>query len=144
MEILTSNLTHHEQSIASTMHVLHEFNFILGGNWDYEHGYLDRSLDEENKVWLRIPFHVMSGEFDGNADHSQAIIRLGTPIVLHHRYNEELDTEAKIHVVGALVDQFQDPIEPDADVEQHWIEVANQLLDRIEQTWEKSQGTRIL
>jgi hypothetical protein len=144
MEILSSNLTHHEQTLASTMHILHKFNFTLGGNWDYEHGYLDHSLDEKNKVWLRIPFQVMSGDFDGDIHSSQAMVRFGAPFVLHHRYNEELDAEAKIHIAGALVDQFQEPIEPDAAVDQSWIKEANEILGRIEQIWGQSQLTRNL
>jgi hypothetical protein len=35
-------------------------------------------------------------------------------------------------VVGALVDQFQKPVDPDADVEPSWVEQAEDVLRKVE------------
>jgi hypothetical protein len=113
------------------------FEFTLGGNWDYEHGYFDRFLDEAHKVWLRIPFEVTSGTLDGDSDASNAIVKLGTPFVLKHIYNEGLDPEAVPNVYGSLINQFQEPVDKDADVETHWVEQAKHILHEVEERFQQ-------
>lgn len=106
--------------------------FALGGNWDYTNGSFDRALDNENKVWLRLPFQVTNGGVvDVTAD-TNAIITLGTPYVLRHEYQEGNDPEASARVVGALFDQFQAPSNPDAHIEPRWIDKAKQVLAEVE------------
>jgi hypothetical protein len=111
------------------------FEFTLGGNWDYDHGYFDRYLDEAHMVWLRIPFEVTSGIMDGISDNSDAVVKLGTPFILKHIYNEGLDSEAVPNVYGSLINQFQEPADKDADVEPHWIEQAKLILNEVEQSF---------
>lgn len=132
---LKFELVDREEAFDEVRNYLHEFDFSLGGNWDYEHGYFDRSLDEANKVWLRIPFEVTHGALDGDADSTDAIIHLGTPFVLKHVYNEGLDKEAKVNFTGALIDQFQEPIDKDAPVEAQWVDKAQDLLSQVESTF---------
>lgn len=110
------------------------FQFTLGGNWDYDHGSFDRALDEAHKVWLRLPFEVTRGRLEGDdATNPGTAIMMGTPFVLKHIYNEGLDAEAVPRTYGALVDQFQDPIDRDAEVEDHWVEKARNILREVEQ-----------
>lgn len=137
---LASPLTNKEFWLADVASLLATFGFDIGGNWDYEHGYLDKSLDDKNQIWLRIPFQVISGRFEGIVDSHNTKVRLGTPFVLHHRYNNSLDKEAKVHVVNALWDQFQAPIEPDAEVDEHWMVLAKEVIDEIDQSWEAIQS----
>ncbi|MCR8633390.1 YugN-like family protein [Paenibacillus radicis (ex Xue et al. 2023)] len=132
---LKFELVDREEAFDEVRNYLHEFDFSLGGNWDYEHGYFDRSLDEANKVWLRIPFEVTHGALDGDADSTDAIIHLGTPFVLKHVYNEGLDKEAKVNFTGALIDQFQEPVDKDAPVEAQWVDKAQDLLSQVESTF---------
>lgn len=129
---LQSNLENMETSFATADQNLNKFNFTVGGNWDYEHGCFDRNLDEANKVWLRIPFEVTSGTFDPEQDNVQADIRIGTPFVLKHLYNEGLDKEAGLMTYRGLVDQFQDPVDKDAEVEQEWVNEAAGILRLVE------------
>lgn len=112
---------------------LSTYQFSLGGNWDYDHGYFDRGLDEANKVWLRIPFQVVNGVLDADREDTKTEIKLGKPFVLKHIYNEGLDPEARYMTYGGLLDQFQDPLEKDADVEEEWIQKAAALLKQVEQ-----------
>jgi hypothetical protein len=135
MIALTSELENEVEEFIHLNDFFGKFEFTLGGNWDYEHGYFDRALDEANKVWLRIPFQVTSGTMDGISDDSDAVVQLGTPFVLKHIYNEGLDPEAVPNVYGSLINQFQEPIEKDAAVETHWIDQAKQILQKLEQSF---------
>lgn len=136
MKPLTSTLEEVQESFDSVRERLHEFDFTLGGNWEYDHGYFDHSLDgEAQKVWLRIPFQVMSGKLDGDTEATNAVVQIGTPFVLKHVYNEGLDPEAEGETVGALFDQFQDPLDSDASVEDKWVHQATDLLQRVERSW---------
>ncbi|MBD0380142.1 YugN family protein [Paenibacillus sedimenti] len=135
MKPLSSSLTQVQESFDSVRDHLHEFEFALGGNWDYDHGYFDRNLDEANKVWLRIPFQMVTGRIEGDTEATDAIVKMGTPFVLKHVYNEGLDQGAEAETYGALIDQFQTPLNPDAEIEDKWVEKAEGLLKRVEKAW---------
>lgn len=135
MKTITSSLEQVKESFDSVRDHLHEFDFALGGNWDYDHGYFDRSLDEANKVWLRIPFQVVTGRIDGDTEATDAIVEVGTPFVLKHVYNEGLDQEAEAETYGAMIDQFQAPLDPDAEVDDKWVKEATNVLNKVEQAW---------
>ncbi|MCR2807943.1 YugN-like family protein [Paenibacillus soyae] len=111
---------------------LEEHQFTLGGNWDYDGGSFDRALDESNKVWLRLPFQVTDGNIDGELSENNAQIRFGAPYVLKHLYNEGNDPEASVRLFGAMFDQFQAPVNPDADIEGKWVERAKDVVREIE------------
>jgi len=130
---LSSKLENVEEAFVNVHEYLGDHNFSLGGNWDYDHGYFDRNLDEERKVWLRLPFHVTHSTMEGESDQSDAVIKFGQPFVLKHLYNEGLDNMAEAKVVGALVDQFQKPVDPDADVEPSWVAQAEDVLRKVEE-----------
>ncbi|WP_248930268.1 YugN family protein [Paenibacillus hamazuiensis] len=134
MEQLQSGLAGKEESFDAARDYLSGYGFTLGGNWTYENGCFDCSLDEAQKVWLRIPFQTTSGEVDGNAERTGATILLGQPFVLNHVYNEGLDAEA--HGAGML-NQFQEPVDKDAPVGDEWVSKARQLLKEVEQNWLK-------
>ena len=108
------------------------FKFVLGGNWDYDRGSFDRYLDESRTVWLRIPFHMTQGELDSEVIDSGARIQFEKPVVLKHLYKEGLDGAARINTYGALLNQFQEPTDRDADVEQHWIAQGKNILSEVE------------
>lgn len=135
MKTISSSLEQVKESFDSVRDHLHEFDFTLGGNWDYDHGYFDRFLDEAHKVWLRIPFQVVTGRIEGDTEATDAIVEVGTPFVLKHVYNEGLDQEAEAETYGAMIDQFQAPLDPDAQVEDKWVKEAAGLLKKVEQAW---------
>ncbi|MDF2669734.1 MAG: YugN-like family protein, partial [Paenibacillus sp.] len=99
MRTLSSALENHVDEFDRMKDGLQQHQFTLGGNWDYEHGCYDRNLDEANQVWLRIPFEVVAGQIDGeNSSNPDTTIRIGTPFVLKHVYNEGLDASAEPRV----------------------------------------------
>lgn len=130
---LSSDLENREKYFDEWNQYLGSYSFTLGGNWDYDHGYFDHYLDEEHKVWLRIPFRVTGGEFDGEEIGSNARLTLDQPFVLKHLYQDGLDPEARVRISGSLIDQFQEPIDKDAEIETKWVEKANHVLRQIEQ-----------
>lgn len=132
---LNSAIIGREEAFEQVRGYFHEHEFVLGGNWDYNHGYFDRHLDEARTVWLRIPLTVTRGVLDGDTDSTDAIVKIGTPFVLKHLYNDGLDAEAHANTFGALVDQFQEPVNKDAPVGRSWIEKAEKLLRKVEESW---------
>jgi hypothetical protein len=129
---LSSKLENRELEYVEVRRLLGEYDFSIGGSWDYDHGSFDRTLDEEQKVWLRVPFSVTNGNIDAEADENDAKIRIGQPFVLKHLYNDGQDETAQARVVGALIDQFQSPTDPDAHIEPHWVDKANAALREAE------------
>ncbi|WP_239614935.1 YugN family protein [Cohnella mopanensis] len=132
MYTLSSSLTSQVQDYAVSRNALLKHGFSLGGNWEYDHGSFDCVLDDANKVWLRLPFEVTSGNLDSEAEEASTEIRFGQPYVLKHVYNEGLDREAQPRALGALMDQFSDPVDADADIESNWIERAKRKLQEVE------------
>ncbi|MFD1956133.1 YugN family protein [Paenibacillus thailandensis] len=119
------------REFAEAKERLHNYRFSLGGGWEYNEGTFDRELDDNHKVWLRIPFAVVRGNIDPEGD-SNATIRFGQPFVLKHLYNEGNDPEGSVRLFGAMFDQFQAPVNPDAKVEQAWLDKARSVLSEVE------------
>lgn len=135
MKPLQSSLEHKAESFDSARARLSAYQFNLGGNWDYDHGYFDRPLDEAHKVWLRIPFRVTNGAIDAESEETGATVEFGQPFVLKHVYNEGIDPAADAETAGALVDQFQAPLDPDAEIGENWVAEASRLLKQVESDW---------
>jgi hypothetical protein len=135
MKALTSKLEQVQESFDSVRAHLIDHEFTLGGNWDYDHGYFDRYLDEAHTVWLRIPFQVVTGRLEGDTEATDALVRIGTPFILKHLYNDGLQPDARAATYGALVDQFQTPVDSDAEVEDKWIRQASGVLNEVERKW---------
>ncbi|MFC4305021.1 YugN family protein [Cohnella boryungensis] len=132
MQLLDSSLAAQVHDYGVSRKLLTERGFTLGGNWDYDHGSFDCALDEANKVWLRLPFDVTSGNLDSEAEPMDTEIRFGQPYVLKHVYNEGLDSEARPSTLGGLVNQFAAPVDPDDEIEKEWIEKAKRKLEEAE------------
>ncbi|MFC5701217.1 YugN family protein [Cohnella faecalis] len=132
MHSLASSLTSRQLEFVPVQDALAEKGFALGGGWEYDHGSFDCALDEANTVFLRIPFDVEVGRLDSETANNEAQIRFGQPFVLRHLYNEGLDSEAQARTLGALFDQFSDPVDPDASIEPAWVEAAGRKLREVE------------
>lgn len=134
MKPIPSALENRREEFERVRNHLHRYQFTLGSNWDYDRGSFDRALDDVQKVWLRLPFEVTRGRLEGEETANPGTeIWLGTPFVLKHVYNEGLDAEAAPRTFGALFDQFQDPVDADGGVEEHWVRKATELLREAEQ-----------
>jgi len=131
---LTSKLENVETTYAGVVQEMTRHGFTLGGNWDYDHGCFDRALDDRRQVWLRVPFRVTGGSLNGESAevNENTHIKFGTPYVLKHVYEEGVDEDGKAGPLRSLVDQFQEPVDQDADVEEHWVSLARQQLSELE------------
>lgn len=131
---LQSQLEQMEKSYPDVIGEFERHGFVLGGNWDYDHGYFDCALDSANEVWLRVPFQVANGQLNGESAEANldTMISFGTPFVLKHIVERGIDEEGSSGVIRSLVDQFQDPVDPDASVEPHWVEKAKQHMQTLE------------
>ncbi|OZB92837.1 YugN family protein [Paenibacillus sp. XY044] len=129
---LESRLENVEDEFLNIDSYLCKHDFSLAGNWDYKHGYLDKGLDRERMVWLRIPFHVTKGSLDGECGGCRATVKLGRPFVFKYVYNTGTDKHAMPHLLGALFDQFQPPLDPDAHVDDEWVQHARNVLQEVE------------
>jgi len=132
MYTLQSSLENMEDGFCHFKSHFHKFDFSLGGNWEYYNGIFDKHLDPEHKVWVRIPFRVTRGKLDGISDDCDAVVKLGTPYVLNHLYNEGDDATADFSIVSAMVNQFQAPIDKDASVSNRWVSQAELVLREVE------------
>lgn len=99
-------------------------------NWDYNAGYLDKKLDEAGMVFLRIPVRVQEGELDSE----DAWLELGTPFVLKHVYREGIESDVGYYsaVASAAMNQFQEPVDKDAAVDEHWMRKAEAMVRELE------------
>jgi hypothetical protein len=129
---IDSRLTSQVQEFAPFRRAVEPLGFVIGGNWEYDRGSFDCALDKADKVWLRLPFEVAHGNLDSESEEIDAKIRFGRPYVLNHVYNEGLDPEAEPRPLGAVLDQFSEPSNPDAAVDRRWIEEARRKLAEVE------------
>jgi len=111
-----------------------QLGYVLSGNWEYDGGFFDKGLDDENKVWLRVPFQVVNGTVASESTVSDAYIRLGEPFVLHHIYQEGNDPNAISGVITASFNQFQAPVDKDASVSKEWIQKGEHEVKLLEQS----------
>jgi hypothetical protein len=130
MQPIHSSLTGKQGTFGYFRDSLAPDGFTLA-NWDYRKGYLDRQLDDKAMVFLRLPLEVREGELD-NPD---ALLELGTPFVLKHVYQTGVEENIGYTnpVTSPLMNQFQEPIDKDAPVDQAWIEKAKSIVRELEE-----------
>ncbi|EIT85607.1 hypothetical protein A374_10238 [Fictibacillus macauensis ZFHKF-1] len=110
--------------------LLTEEGFVIGGNWDYDHGYFDYKLDDEvGYTFVRLPFTAHEKEVGENG----AIVKLGEPFLLAHKYQIGLDDHANVGSVMGSFNQFSEPQDPDASIDPKWLDIGQALLTKIEQ-----------
>jgi YugN-like family len=108
---------------------LKQLGYTIGGNWDYDHGYFDYLMDDDNGYhFLRIPFRAVDGQLDAH----NATVRLGRPFILTHKYKEGLDDHAVIGNFQASFNQFSEPAEKDADVSEPYVQLGETLIQELE------------
>ncbi len=110
---------------------LKPLGYTIGGNWDYDHGYFDYKIDDEDGYqFLRIPFEAV----DGQLDTEQVTVQLGRPFLLSHLYQDGVDDSVETDMDGlsASINQFQEPIEPDAKFPEKYVDLGKALVQELE------------
>ncbi|WP_077214420.1 YugN-like family protein [Bacillus dakarensis] len=107
---------------------LKPLGYSIGGNWDYDHGYFDYKLNDENGYqFVRLPFRAVDGQLDSR----NCTVELGRPFLLSHVYEVGIDEE--VDDAGTL-NQFQEPIDKDAEVPYQYIDAGKALVSELEVT----------
>lgn len=110
--------------------------FTIGGGWDYDHGYFDFVFTKKPHYdVLRIPVSVKRGDFE----QPSALLEIGVPLVLRHKYQSGIEEERDT-VLGfgaGPLNQFQNPVEKDADVDRQLVDSGKQLIGLLEQDYKE-------
>lgn len=78
---LQSRISGVELSLSELEKKIEPLGFSMGGNWEYDHGYMDYQMDDDGQgyTFLRIPFSAVVGEI--GSGHAEVVI--GTPFFSH-------------------------------------------------------------
>ncbi|TWI52953.1 YugN-like protein [Halalkalibacter nanhaiisediminis] len=114
---------------------LKPLGYSIGGGWEYDHGYFDYKIDEDvGYTFLRLPFQAVDGELDQRG----VTVQLGQPYLLNHKFNRGLDDNVEptegIVPMNSLVNQFQDPVDKDATIDEKYLPTAHSLIRELELT----------
>jgi hypothetical protein len=105
---------------------LKPIGYVIGGNWDYDHGYFDYKIDDEvGYQYLRVPFKAV----DGQLDSQNTTVQISRPFLLSHKYQIGLDDY--VTSPGTL-NQFSEPQDPDAEFPVKYIDLGKSLVKELE------------
>lgn len=130
MKTIDSRLTGVQGTFGIVRDTLSAEEFSLA-NWEYDGGYFDRKLDDKGMVYLRLPIEVQEGQLDA----PEARIVFGTPFVLKHVYQTGIEENIGYYAsqyLAPVMNQFQEPVDKDAEVGQEWVDKASDILRYIE------------
>lgn len=103
--------------------------YVIGGNWDYDHGFFDFQIDNsEGYQFLRVPFQAV----DGSLDQDGVTVKIQRPFLLSHKYEDGMDDEGTIGNFSASFNQFAEPENPDAEFPENYISYGKTLVHEIE------------
>lgn len=109
---------------------LKPLGYVIGGNWDYDHGSFDYKMaDDVGYQFLRLPFVAIDGQLDSYG----ATVELKRPYVLCHKYQRGLDDNVHIGNINASFNQFSEPEDPDATVPDQYVAMAKTLVKDLEE-----------
>ncbi|MBN8253139.1 YugN-like family protein [Priestia flexa] len=109
---------------------LKPLGYVIGGNWDYDHGFFDYKInDEVGYQFLRIPFQAMDGQLDSQG----TTVQIGKPYLLSHKYQIGLDDNVHVGNVNASFNQFAEPQDPDAQFPEEYLSLGKELLKEAEE-----------
>jgi hypothetical protein len=107
--------------------------FIIGGNWEYDHGSFDYKIadkEQEGYVFLRLPFTAMDGQLDTHS----CTVEFGQPYLLSHIYQAGIDDDAHSDNSSATFNQFQEPVDKDGSISQQYVDEGRKLVKEVEET----------
>lgn len=126
---ITSEIENKSFQLVDLEHKLKPLGYVIGGNWDYDHGYFDYKIEDESGYqFLRVPFTAVDGQLDTNG----ATVKIGKPFLLTHKYQRGLDDHADAGDFSGLTNQFSEPQNPDAQVPEKYIDLGKSLVEELE------------
>ncbi|MHC0038407.1 YugN-like family protein [Pseudoneobacillus sp. C159] len=127
---LSSSIIGKQYDLYKLEQLLKPIGYTIGGNWDYDHGYFDYKIDNQDGYhYLRLPFRAVDGQLDAR----NCTVELETPFLLSHVYEAGVDEDhSSIGNASAMFNQFQEPVEKDGDVPSNLIDKGKTLLKELE------------
>ncbi|RSL31892.1 hypothetical protein D7Z54_18065 [Salibacterium salarium] len=126
---IQSKIEGHQFVLNDLEKKLKPLGYDIGGGWEYDHGYFDYKMsDEGGYQFFRVPFQAVNGELDQKG----VKVEIGRPFALTHLYQAGVDHEVE-EPYNSLVNQFQEPVDQDADVPTPFLEQAERLNKELEE-----------
>ncbi|MBM7096274.1 MULTISPECIES: YugN-like family protein [Alteribacter] len=123
-----SPLENQEYELIELEQKLKPLGYVIGGGWEYDHGYFDYVMnDESSYLCVRLPFFATDGELDRKG----VEVQLGRPFLLAHKYQRGLDDN--VQDPNPLTNQFSEPQDPDAEFPEEWIKTGKEYIKELEQ-----------
>jgi hypothetical protein len=122
-----SQLEGHSFNFYRLEQELKPLGYVIGGNWDYDHGYFDYKIDDEvGYQFLRVPFTSV----DGQLDSQNTTVQIGRPFLLSHKYQIGLDDQVGGN--SPTFNQFSEPQDSDAQFPEKYIDLGKSLVKELE------------
>ncbi len=130
MIALNSQIENKQFKLQFLEEKLKPLGYSIGGNWDYDHGYLDYKIDDDGDSYyfFRLPFQAVKGEIDQKG----VIVELGKPFLLAHDYKD--DEDDRVMGYNAFMNQFAEPEDKDAEIPPKYMPTAQSLIQELEAT----------
>ena len=127
---IDSSIEHHFVSLHELETKLKPAGFVISNNWVYDQGTFDLKFADAGGAYyfLRLPFYAVRGELDTPGVH----VRLGKPFMLSHKYEAGLDNDIASGAVQGAFNQFQTPVDPDAEIPSAYAEMGKQHMREVE------------
>ncbi|MBM7691454.1 hypothetical protein JOC77_000859 [Peribacillus deserti] len=127
---IQSTIEGKQLALGTLKKALEPLGFHVGDNWEYDHAHLDYKIDDEHgdQQYIRIPFHSLGDSLEKD----RALVQIGTPFLLDHQFETEVDDEGNIGAVAASVDQFKSPADRDAPFPDRYKEFGMKVIEQVE------------
>ncbi|WP_077624990.1 YugN-like family protein [Sediminibacillus massiliensis] len=127
---VSSSIENSDYALRELEEKLKPLGFVIGGNWDYDQGSFDYKMsNQDGYQFVRIPFKPVKGMLDSPG----VVVRIGKPFILNHLYQSGIDEDAVNGALRGAVDQFQAPVDADAEVPDQFVEQGKQLIEQVEE-----------
>ncbi|MFT9598198.1 YugN family protein [Mesobacillus sp.] len=127
---IQSNIDGKELPVGELKKKLGPLGFNVNGQWEYDHAYIDYKLndDDGDRQYVRIPFKSTGGLLDDDG----TFVQIGTPFLLDHQFQTDVDEEGNIGALTGSFDQFKSPADKDAPFPKGLVEEGKTLVNKAE------------
>jgi hypothetical protein len=128
---IQSNIEGKELTVGEMKQKLEPIGFTVNGNWEYDHAYFDYKMNDDHgdRQYVRIPIKSTGGPLDDEA----TIVQIGTPFLLDHQFQTEVDDEGNIGALTGSLNQFKEPADKDAPFPEEYVERGKTLVSKADQ-----------
>ncbi|MCM3124749.1 YugN family protein [Mesobacillus sp. AQ2] len=128
---IQSNIDGKEITVGDLKKNLEPLGFTLNGNWEYDHAFIDYKMNDDHgdQQYVRIPFKSTGGPLDNEG----TFVQIGTPFLLDHQFETDVDDEGNIGALTGSFDQFKSPADKDAPFPEELVERGKVLVNKAEQ-----------